>query len=125
MPTKTSSSLGHIDSSEHIKELHHHCFAYIHGHQFGGINPSILKALGFSNCILALNTAFNSEVLEDGHYGVLFDKNVASLAEKMQILEQHPEQVEDFRQRATEQIQNRFNWDNIAQEYIDAFAKLQ
>ena len=43
----------------------------------------------------------------------------------MQILERHPEQVEDFRQRATEQIRNRFNWDNIAQEYIDAFAKLQ
>ena len=117
--------LGHIDSSEHIKELHHHCFAYIHGHQFGGINPSILKALGFSNCILALNTPFNDEVLEGGRYGVLFDKNVASLTEKIQMLEQQPEQVEDFRRRATEQIRNRFNWENIAQQYLDVFEKLQ
>ena len=117
--------LGHIDSSEHIKELHHHCFAYVHGHQFGGINPSILKALGFSNCILALNTPFNDEVLDSGYYGVLFDKNVASLTEKMQMLEQNPEMVEDFRQRAPEQIRNRFNWDDIAQEYLDVFEKLQ
>ena len=117
--------LGHIDNSEHIKELHHHCFAYIHGHQFGGINPSILKALGFSNCILALNTPFNDEVLEGGEYGVLFDKNVDSLKEKMQMLEQHPDEVEGFRQRAPDQIRKRFNWGNVAQQYLDVFTKLQ
>ncbi len=117
--------LGHIDSSEHIKELHHHCFAYIHGHQFGGINPSILKALGFSNCILALNTPFNYEVLEGGKYGVLFDKNAESLKTQIEFLEQNLEQVEDFRQRATEQIHKRFNWDHIAEQYIDVFNELQ
>ncbi len=117
--------LGHIDSSEHIKELHHHCFAYVHGHQFGGINPSILKALGFSNCILALNTPFNHEVLEGGKYGVLFDKEPESLKNEMETLEQNNEMVEDFRQRAPEQIRNRFNWDHIADQYIDVFEKLQ
>ena len=60
-----------------------------------------------------------------GHYGVLFDKNVASLTEKIQMLEQNPERVEDFRRRAPEQIRNRFNWDNIAQQYLDVFEKLQ
>ncbi len=117
--------LGHIDNSGHIKELHHHCFAYIHGHQFGGINPSILKALGFSNCILALNTPFNDEVLEGGHYGVLFDKDVDALKEKILALEQNPGKVEDFRHRAPEQIRKRFNWENIAQQYLDVFEQLQ
>lgn len=117
--------LGHIDSSEHIKELHHHCFAYIHGHQFGGINPSILKALGFSNCILALNTPFNYEVLEGGKYGVLFDKNTESLKTQIEFLEQDLERVEDFRCRATEQIHRRFNWDYIADQYINVFNDLQ
>lgn len=117
--------LGHIDNSEHIKELHHHCFAYIHGHQFGGINPSILKALGFSNCILALNTPFNHEVLEGGTYGVLFDKTSESLKNQIEVLEQNPEKVDNFRQRAPEQIRKRFNWDHIAEQYIDVFEKLQ
>lgn len=117
--------LGHIDNFDHIKELHHHCFAYIHGHQFGGINPSILKALGFSNCILALNTPFNHEVLEGGKYGVLFDKNPDSLKEKIEELEANIDKVEDFRHRAPEQIRNRFNWDHIADQYIEVFEELQ
>jgi len=72
-----------------------------------------------------LNTPFNDEVLENGRFGVLFDKNVASLTEKMQALEQQPDRVEDFRRRAPEQIRNRFNWDNIAQQYLDVFERLQ
>jgi glycosyltransferase involved in cell wall biosynthesis len=117
--------LGHIDSSDHIKELHHHCFAYIHGHQFGGINPSLLKALGFSNCILALNTPFNSEVLDGGRYGLLFEKDVADLEAKINHLEAHPEVAEEFRQRATEPIRDRFNWDLVAQQYLDVFEEMQ
>ncbi|MCG9127707.1 DUF1972 domain-containing protein [Candidatus Poribacteria bacterium] len=117
--------LGHIDNFDHIKELHHHCFAYIHGHQFGGINPSILKALGFSNCILALNTPFNHEVLEGGKYGVLFDKNPDSLKEKIEELEADINKVENFRRIATEQIRKRFNWDHIADQYIEVFENLQ
>lgn len=116
--------LGHIDNSDHIKELHHHCFAYVHGHQFGGINPSLLKALGFSNCILALNTPFNSEVLDGGRYGVLFEKEPADLRDKINVLEAHPEQAEQFRQRATEPIRDRFNWDRIAQQYLDLFERM-
>ncbi|MCY4404709.1 MAG: glycosyltransferase [Candidatus Poribacteria bacterium] len=117
--------LGHIDNSDHIKELHHHCFGYIHGHQFGGINPSILKALGFSNCILALNTPFNNEVLENGKYGVLFDKTSEDLKDKIETLEQNPETVEDYRSRAPEQIRKKFNWDHIAEQYIEVFDELQ
>jgi glycosyltransferase involved in cell wall biosynthesis len=117
--------LGHIHDPSHVKELHHHCFAYIHGHQFGGINPSLLKALGFSNCILALNTPFNSEVLSDGHYGIMFDKDVADLTAKMNHLEAHPELAEELRQRAKEPILDRFNWDLIAQQYLDIFEEVR
>jgi glycosyltransferase involved in cell wall biosynthesis len=117
--------LGHIESQKHIKELHHHCYAYIHGHEFGGINPSLLKALGFSNCVLALNTPFNSEVLEDGRYGILFSKDVADLATHLSQLEAHPELAEEYRRRATEPIRQRFNWDLVAQQYLDAFTQVQ
>jgi glycosyltransferase involved in cell wall biosynthesis len=117
--------LGHIDDPDHIKELHHHCFAYVHGHEYGGINPSLLKALGFSNCILALNTPFNSEVLDGGRYGVLFEKDVVDLKNKINDLEARPEQAEELRRRATEPILDRFNWDLIAQQYLDLFKRVQ
>jgi len=116
--------LGHIDDSDVIKELHHNCYAYIHGHQFGGINPSLLKALGYSNCVLALNTPFNAEVLENGRYGLLFEKNVDDLREKIEFLEANPEVAEEFRKRATEPIRDRFNWDLIANQYLRLFDEI-
>lgn len=115
---------GHISRPGHIKELHCNCFAYIHGHQFGGINPSILKALGFSNLVIALNTPFNAEVLENGKYGLLYDKNVQNLAEKIQFAEADPESVAEFRRLAPERIRERFTWERITQEYDDLFARI-
>src|SRR5208283_2083418 len=74
--------LGHVANPEHVKELHCNAYAYIHGHSLGGTNPALLKALGYGNCVLALDTAFNREVLQD--YGILFKDDPADLADKMQ-----------------------------------------
>ncbi len=74
--------LGHVDSVEEVQELHCNCYAYVHGHQFGGINPSLLKALGCGNMILALNTPFNAEVLDNGRFGILFERDAAALREQ-------------------------------------------
>jgi glycosyltransferase involved in cell wall biosynthesis len=115
---------GHISKPGHIKELHCNCFAYVHGHQFGGINPSILKALGFGNLVLALNTPFNAEVLDNGKYGLLYEKNVESLASKIHFAESHPEQVRQFRALAPERIRERFTWEQITDQYEELFGKI-
>lgn len=116
--------LGHIDSYDNVKELHCNCFGYIHGHQFGGINPALLKALGYSNCIFALNTPFNSEVLDSGKYGILFDKNADDLAEKIKMLEQNENLRKQFQHDATSRIKERFTWDKIADDYEQLFTKI-
>ena len=116
--------LGHVGSSEHVRELHCNCFAYVHGHQFGGINPSLLKALGYGNCILALDTPFNSEVLEAGRYGLLWRKDSAHLAQLMAELERDPQSAEQFRKRAPQRIRDRFTWDKITTQYEDLFNTL-
>jgi glycosyltransferase involved in cell wall biosynthesis len=116
--------LGHVNSSEHIKELHCNCFAYIHGHQFGGINPSLLKALGFGNAIFALNTPFNAEVLDNGQYGILFNKDATHLAELLRRHEADDSALRTFRSIARERIRERFTWDRIADEYEQLFKQL-
>ncbi len=116
--------LGHVNSSDDVKELHCHCFAYIHGHQFGGINPSLLKALGFGNAICALNTPFNAEVLDGGKYGLLFEKNSDSLAECLKRLENEEGLADDFRARAPDRIRERFTWDHITDQYETLFRNL-
>lgn len=115
---------GHISKPGHIQELHCNCFAYVHGHQFGGINPSILKALGYGNLVLALNTPFNAEVLENGKYGLLYDKNVASLVEKIQWAESQPERTQHFRTLAPQRIRERFTWEQITDQYEVLFRKI-
>jgi glycosyltransferase involved in cell wall biosynthesis len=116
--------LGHVGSSDHVKELHCNCFAYVHGHQFGGINPSLLKALGYGNCILALDTPFNSEVLDGGKFGLLWKKDSAHLAGLMSGLESDPKKAEDFRQRAPGRIRDQFTWDKITSQYEELFESL-
>ena len=116
--------LGHVGKPGHVQELHCNCFAYVHGHQFGGINPSLLKALGYGNLILALNTPFNAEVLESGKYGVLYEKRVEDLAAKMAALEADLPRVGDFRKRAPERIRERFTWERITDEYEELFKGL-
>jgi glycosyltransferase involved in cell wall biosynthesis len=115
---------GHVSKPGHIKELHCNCFAYVHGHQFGGINPSILKALGFGNLVLALNTPFNAEVLDNGKYGLLYAKNLDSLVDKIRFAESHPDQVRQFRALAPERIRERFTWEQITDQYEELFGKI-
>jgi len=116
--------LGHVADQNHVKELHCNCFAYIHGHEFGGINPALLKALGYSNCVLALNTPFNSEVLEGGKYGILFEKDPSSLAGKIELIEAQRDLWHSFRSVATKRVKERFNWDRIAEEYLALFSDI-
>jgi glycosyltransferase involved in cell wall biosynthesis len=50
LKSKASSNiifLGYVTNSEILAELYHHCFAYLHGHEFGGTNPTMLKAMAY------------------------------------------------------------------------------
>jgi glycosyltransferase involved in cell wall biosynthesis len=113
--------LGHVNSIEHVKELHCNCYAYIHGHMMGGTNPALLKALGFGNCILAHKNPFNAEVL--GEYGLLF-ADAAELAEKIRVIEEQPALAEDYRKRAPDRIRKVYNWKRITDQYEELFYQL-
>ena len=46
-------------------------FAYIHGHEVGGTNPTLLESMAFGTPICAYDVPFNREVAEDSaHYFV-------------------------------------------------------
>jgi glycosyltransferase involved in cell wall biosynthesis len=114
--------LGHVANVEHVKELHCNAYAYIHGHSMGGTNPALLKALGYGNCVLALNTPFNSEVLQD--YGVLFEQDPADLAAKIEYLENNPTVADEFRRRAPQRIRGAYSWEHITDQHEELFLQL-
>jgi glycosyltransferase involved in cell wall biosynthesis len=114
--------LGHVDNPEYVKELHCNAYAYLHGHSMGGTNPSLLKALGYGNCVVALRTPFNSEVV--GAYGIFFERDAEDLARKLQELESHPEVAAEYRRRAPERIREAYTWEKITEQYEELFLQL-
>jgi glycosyltransferase involved in cell wall biosynthesis len=106
---------GHIHDQRVVKELHCNCFAYVHGHSVGGTNPSLLKAMAYGNCILALDTVFNREVL--GGAGLLFARDQEALAEIMQRIEADPSLVADLRRRGPARITAEYTWEKITRQY--------
>jgi glycosyltransferase involved in cell wall biosynthesis len=113
---------GHIDDQEVIRELHCNCFVYVHGHSVGGTNPSLLKAMGYGNCILALDTVFNREVLAEG--GVFFPRDETALAREMRALESDPVRVAALRRMGPERIRQNYTWEKIASQYDKLFREV-
>lgn len=114
--------LGHVPSVEHVKELHCNAYCYVHGHMLGGTNPALVKALGYGNMILALDTAFNREVIQN--YGEFFSNRPEDLAAKLQFLENTPRLVEEYRRRAPDRIREAYTWEHIVDQYEELFTQL-
>jgi glycosyltransferase involved in cell wall biosynthesis len=116
--------LGFINDQEVVKELHCNAYAYTHGHEFGGTNPSILKGLAYGNAILALDTVFNREVLDDGKYGLLWKKNEDDFAAKVNVIEDNEEIAKNFRSISRNRITERYTWEHITDQYEELFKKM-
>ena len=115
---------GYIDDQDVLNELYGNAFAYIHGHEFGGTNPALLRSLGAGCCVLALDTEFNREVLASGRYGRLFRKDEGELAAQMRALEADATQVNELRRLAPERIRQEYTWEKITEQYIEVFSAL-
>jgi glycosyltransferase involved in cell wall biosynthesis len=107
--------LGPVYKPGHIRELHCGAFAYVHGNEVGGTNPALLKAMGYGNCVLALDVPFNAEVVADG--ALLYRKDPMDLAAKMRRLLDDPELVRGLRQRARERVRAAYRWEQVVLDY--------
>ena len=67
------------------RTLRSNCFAYIHGHEMGGTNPSLVEALSCGNRILAMDVPFNREVAENS--ALYFKKDINDLTKKIRLIE--------------------------------------
>ena len=115
---------GYVKNANTLAALYFHCFAYFHGHEFGGTNPAMLKAMGYGCAILALNTPFNQEMLQKGKHGWYFEKNFQSFKLVIEKAEASPEKMEEFRLTARSGLTQRYNWEFVADQYLEVFHEL-
>jgi len=115
---------GYVTDQNLLAELYHNCFAYFHGHEFGGTNPTMLKALANGCAICALDTVFNREMLNDGEYGLFFSKKTGNLSEVISYIESHDEILDKLRRKSRQQIVDNYTWEKITNQYIELFGKM-
>lgn len=115
---------GYVRDLGVLDELYRHCFAYLHGHEFGGTNPTLLTALACGCAVAALDTAFSREVLDGEGYGRYFDKQPGSLRRLLGEMERDPAAMERARTLAPRRIQQCYTWERITDQYVDLFHRL-
>jgi rhamnosyltransferase len=111
-----------IYDGELLKKIRENAFAYIHGHEVGGTNPSLLEAMACTKLNLLLNVSFNKEVAENtALYWVKKRGNLAKIineADKMRNAE-----IENFGDLARGRIESEYSWDKIVGEYEYLFCE--
>jgi glycosyltransferase involved in cell wall biosynthesis len=101
-----------------LASLYAYCFAYFHGHEFGGTNPTLLKAMANGCAIAALDTVFSREVLQDEVYGMYFNKNAASITNWIQWAETHPHILREKRASVKEGLSEKYSWETVVNQYL-------
>lgn len=115
---------GYVKDPDELASFYIHSYAYFHGHEYGGTNPAMLKALGYGCAILALDTPFNQEMLQNGKHGWYFDKDAKAVGEIVAKAEKNPSNMAEFRREARSGLTQRYNWDYVTEQYLEVFQKL-
>jgi len=115
---------GYVNDQDILAELYHNCFAYFHGHEFGGTNPTMLKALAYGCAICALDTVFNREMLNNDEYGLFFSKQQGSLTALIHRIEAEPASLSVYKQKSRTRITTNYTWEKITDQYDELFKRM-
>ncbi|HFK1545777.1 DUF1972 domain-containing protein [Bacillus albus] len=114
--------VGTVYDQELLKKVRENAFAYFHGHEVGGTNPSLLEALASTKLNMLLDVVFNKEVGEEG--AVYFTKESGSLTNLIHEVEQYSqEQINEMSGKAKDRIIHEYSWEKIVNDYESLFLK--
>lgn len=105
---------GAIYDLDVVSALRFYAKFYIHGHQVGGTNPSLVEALGAGNAVLAHDNPFNRWVADDGAEYFSGADSFSRLLEKLLTNDQ---QVAQMKRNSASQFNARFQWGSILEQY--------
>lgn len=114
---------GAIYDQARLSELMCNCLAYIHGHEVGGTNPVLLKALGCGACVVYLDNEFNREVA--GPAGIGVKKSTEALRSALQELADHPDNRRPYTELSRKRIRERYDWERVTDSYERLCLKLR
>lgn len=112
--------VGTVYDTELLKKIRENAYGYLHGHEVGGTNPSLLEALGSTKLNLLLDVGFNREVGQDGAlYWNKEENNLTRLIEKCDELS--VKEIEDLDNKSNKRIEEEYSWEKIIEKYEKVF----
>lgn len=112
--------LGTVYDEPLLKKIRENAFAYFHGHEVGGTNPSLLEALGSTNLNMLLDVGFNREVAEGA--AVYWTKEEGNLAKSIDKVETFtPDEIAIIGEKAKTRIKEAYSWEFISEQYRKIF----
>lgn len=106
--------LGAIYDKKIVQALRFHSAAYVHGHQVGGTNPSLVEALGAGNAVIAHDNRFTRWVAGPG--AVYFD-GADSFAQQLDAILADPNKLSEMKKASRQRFEEAFRWEQILGEY--------
>lgn len=112
--------VGTVYDQELLKKIRENAYGYLHGHEVGGTNPSLLEALGSTKLNLLLDVGFNREVAEKT--ALYWDKERGNLARLINEVDGFlADRMEELGGKAKERVKKVYSWKLICNKYLNVF----
>lgn len=112
--------VGTVYDQELLMKIRENAYAYLHGHEVGGTNPSLLEALGSTDLNLLLDVGFNREVAEGA--ALYWRKEAGSLARLIEVADGLGKAAIAKRgEFASTRIERNYSWREISAKYKELF----
>lgn len=109
--------VGTVYNQDLLKYIRENAFAYIHGHEVGGTNPSLLEALATTKINLLFDVGFNREVARDSAF--YWEKT--TLKPLINHVENLTNNIENLVDNPKEIMRKNYSWESIIDSYENTF----
>ncbi len=112
--------VGTVYDQELLKYIRENAFAYFHGHEVGGTNPSLLEALSMTRLNMLIDVPFNRAVAKEG--AMYWNKAIGNLTAQINQTETYDKKrIIDYTQAARKRVTDEFTWESIIAKYEELF----
>lgn len=121
MATEQIRFVGGVYEKAALNTLRRESYAYVHGHEVGGTNPSLLESMVAGSPIVALDVPYNREVARDA---ALYFKNQEELAKRIRTLEDDEVRRKSMGTRAKRIALEEYPQEQIVNRYAQVIAEI-
>ncbi len=113
---------GRLHDQPKLNALYAGAYLYIHGHEVGGTNPSLLRAMGAGVAPLVIDLPFNTTVVAGA--GFVFERRIGQLTKVLERLAASPTLVREAGLQAKFRAAADFRWEAVVADYEKLFSKV-